>query len=454
MLQWDALAASLPSNLQLAIHAISSCEDPLKSASEQDLLVKRADHVFGDAVFFVSQTICSLVELYLHWLQCCEGLSAMGQVRPVAYVQCLEARLSIRELNRLCLNHTRDVDIVAKQLKNNTFRHTIMVQDDNIAPLSEIAKAMSDGIRIRTSLCIGWSSRQSSQLRAAYIRHQESRSATHFHIRPTAKMAEVVAKEGVDLVETLVATNRHRLRGSPFVKALANYFGYYYGTKPYSSLHKGERTRKMTGLQCSMMLRDSLARSTSLTLESKRWLTKEVMTKCLKWNHGKFQALSRNARLALDLHHSKLQESAGFLRLQEYGPFCVLCYSRPFQTHLDCDKHAVCGKCINHMVQLNKLDCPVCLPRPQLHDTGRPGHSRGRILSLDGGGVKGFLQLEVLRMIESEIGLDLPLYRFFDLVVGTSIGESAIPGVDPCLTFRRWSHSTRSWSKAVVRRCL
>jgi patatin-like phospholipase/acyl hydrolase len=51
------------------------------------------------------------------------------------------------------------------------------------------------------------------------------------------------------------------------------------------------------------------------------------------------------------------------------------------------------------------------------------GYSRGRVLALDGGGVRGHIQLEILALLEREIGLDLPLRYFFDLIVGTSIGE-------------------------------
>ncbi|KAK6511351.1 hypothetical protein TWF481_000271 [Arthrobotrys musiformis] len=52
----------------------------------------------------------------------------------------------------------------------------------------------------------------------------------------------------------------------------------------------------------------------------------------------------------------------------------------------------------------------------------RPQLSGIRILSLDGGGVRGIVQLTVLQRLESVIGLGLPIGRFFDLIVGTSTG--------------------------------
>ena len=53
----------------------------------------------------------------------------------------------------------------------------------------------------------------------------------------------------------------------------------------------------------------------------------------------------------------------------------------------------------------------------------RPKPSGVRLLSLDGGGVRGVVQLEILRRLEAEIGLGLPITDFVDLIVGTSSGE-------------------------------
>lgn len=43
-------------------------------------------------------------------------------------------------------------------------------------------------------------------------------------------------------------------------------------------------------------------------------------------------------------------------------------------------------------------------------------------LSLDGGEVRGIVELEVMQRLEEEIGLKIPLWSFFDLIVGTSAG--------------------------------
>ncbi|OQU96994.1 hypothetical protein CLAIMM_02999 [Cladophialophora immunda] len=45
-----------------------------------------------------------------------------------------------------------------------------------------------------------------------------------------------------------------------------------------------------------------------------------------------------------------------------------------------------------------------------------------RILTLDGGGVRGIIELALIQKIEQRTGLGLPIAEFFDLVVGTSTG--------------------------------
>lgn len=45
------------------------------------------------------------------------------------------------------------------------------------------------------------------------------------------------------------------------------------------------------------------------------------------------------------------------------------------------------------------------------------------VLSVDGGGVRGVAVLETLRALEREIGLPVPLQRFFSMASGVSSGE-------------------------------
>jgi hypothetical protein len=45
-----------------------------------------------------------------------------------------------------------------------------------------------------------------------------------------------------------------------------------------------------------------------------------------------------------------------------------------------------------------------------------------RVLTLDGGGIKGIVELTILEKIEQRVGLKVPICDLFDLIVGTSTG--------------------------------
>lgn len=61
------------------------------------------------------------------------------------------------------------------------------------------------------------------------------------------------------------------------------------------------------------------------------------------------------------------------------------------------------------------------VPRPETLHANLPPDGIYRILSLDGGGAKGFYTLGVLKEIEGMLGC--PLYKRFDLIFGTSTGS-------------------------------
>ena len=90
--------------------------------------------------------------------------------------------------------------------------------------------------------------------------------------------------------------------------------------------------------------------------------------------------------------------------------------------------HAFCLECIQELVQdhplphqLKDIKCPIHKQLQSFSPRLLPRQSGCRILSLDGGGVKGLAQLIMLKHIEQRC-FKIPLIHLFDLVVGTSIG--------------------------------
>lgn len=71
--------------------------------------------------------------------------------------------------------------------------------------------------------------------------------------------------------------------------------------------------------------------------------------------------------------------------------------------------------------RLIKIHCPFHRSLQSFAPRLLPFESGYRILSLDGGGVKGLAQLVALRRIEKKC-FNIPMIQLFDLIVGTSIG--------------------------------
>ena len=125
-----------------------------------------------------------------------------------------------------------------------------------------------------------------------------------------------------------------------------------------------------------------------------------------------------------DRHIDTLTKNSGFLRSQQYGALCCFCFARPWTRLSRCSVHGVCDSCSFQILERIGHECIICDSEVVTHAWKNDREAeRGRILALDGGGVRGLIQLEVLAMLEEEIGLNLPLRCFFDLIVGTSIGE-------------------------------
>jgi hypothetical protein len=143
---------------------------------------------------------------------------------------------------------------------------------------------------------------------------------------------------------------------------------------------------------------------------------------------------SKTPRLARAFFHALFGRLFSDLSFSATNDPCYGClFGRP-EYKLPCD-HYICQECLVDFDQKEKtgpyhialhLNC-VCCGAPTLRQgykaPVRPQISGLRILSLDGGGVRGIIQLVTLQRLESLIDLDLPLGQFFDLIVGTSAGK-------------------------------
>jgi hypothetical protein len=105
---------------------------------------------------------------------------------------------------------------------------------------------------------------------------------------------------------------------------------------------------------------------------------------------------------------------------------CFGCLQVPPNTVLAC-RHAFCFDCIRELAnsplphRLQVILCPFHKSSERFAPRLLPIEAGYRILSLDGGGVKGLAELVILRHIEKRC-FEIPTVELYDLIVGTSIG--------------------------------
>ena len=67
-------------------------------------------------------------------------------------------------------------------------------------------------------------------------------------------------------------------------------------------------------------------------------------------------------------------------------------------------------------------NCILCVTRGKLLTRLKPATAGARILSVDGGGVRGVVPLEFLGLLQEQIGSDLQVQDLFEQAFGTSSG--------------------------------
>ncbi|KAI0179862.1 FabD/lysophospholipase-like protein [Hypoxylon sp. FL1284] len=125
---------------------------------------------------------------------------------------------------------------------------------------------------------------------------------------------------------------------------------------------------------------------------------------------------------------------------------CLCCLRELPECALPCG-HVLCLPCIQiYGVRTSRTTveisrCPLhvrdVIASPPWVVATKPRHAGSRVLCLDGGGIRGVTQLQVLTELEKVLGSDLPIQLFFDLMVGTNTGGM----IAIALGVKKWSVS-------------
>ncbi|KAF7547599.1 hypothetical protein G7Z17_g7633 [Cylindrodendrum hubeiense] len=157
----------------------------------------------------------------------------------------------------------------------------------------------------------------------------------------------------------------------------------------------------------------------------------------------------------MDLFNGLYAEDLGS-RLNVRARVCYAClFGRP-EYAFPCG-HIICFDCVREFDQTAPKEtypgtamhkgCVLCGSQENKFGTWpyfvdyRPDLSGIRLLSLDGGGVRGIIQLSIIARLDRFINLDIPFGELFDLIVGTSAGGLIALGlgthnfsVEECIT--------------------
>lgn len=144
---------------------------------------------------------------------------------------------------------------------------------------------------------------------------------------------------------------------------------------------------------------------------------------------AQYQALGT----AHDWHQKQLARNYSTLRTKFSNNTCFSCFRRRPQYGFPCG-HLVCQNCIRTFSPKSSHDpwtyvpqlCHICgQDSPIISIRIFPDTSRLRVLSIDGGGIRGAAPIGFLKALQDEIGIPhYNVYRSFDVMVGTSSGDS------------------------------
>lgn len=150
--------------------------------------------------------------------------------------------------------------------------------------------------------------------------------------------------------------------------------------------------------------------------------------------YAKGGLLDSDEKIALRLHRQNIYDfysGIGDPQDMVSHSTCFCCLMEVPEHPLPCG-HVLCSACVQaYGKSTNKCIvemayCPLHMDQTRwssVHQIKFKHKAAGtRVLCLDGGGIRGIVELEVLRAIEQALGGEIPIQAFFDLIVGTSTG--------------------------------
>jgi len=173
------------------------------------------------------------------------------------------------------------------------------------------------------------------------------------------------------------------------------------------------------------------------TIERIEDLFLEAYTKLYSSQTRDFKVQSRRQVTKLREDHlaGPLMAASDVWKKIKSNKTCLTCLQSVPDHVLPCG-HVYCEECVKEFGHLSAhYECAVVMSHCILCRASfregftqlvklKPRCAGVRILTLDGGGVRGVIEIAVLQRLEHQMGLNLHVREIFDLIMGTSTGKS------------------------------
>ena len=170
-----------------------------------------------------------------------------------------------------------------------------------------------------------------------------------------------------------------------------------------------------------------------------------------------FTSVDQGFETSAQVHVSNLRSHPAHWSQLKSHATCLFCLRRRPEHVLTCE-HAICDIClivfgdavIGKEAHFELRSCILCETGGSVVARLKPSTAGARILTDDGGGIRGVVPLEFLRLLQGLLGPDLPVQDLFEQAFGTSSGKhSKFDIMGRILRVIRWSHSSRTFCQSL-----
>ena len=416
--------------------------DFASEADEEPCRSIQADHLLSDAVCFVGDSTGAIVDTYLDWVASCGVDFAVEKNKPFAYVWVVHEDTNRQQARDdflyKCLENRKASNRSRSELIYDAFQDLEVL---TVAKIDEIVSTLRRAANIarlqREAAGKLWSVSDFDSIREQFERNAGDQASGAFSIASAITSPWVCFDGGESFNKVLFGESGSVASVRAHTTLIASYLSRHAEQTCHWKFRPEERRRgtnkkshfSESHFDCRYRAEmEAIIKSTHLNATNTEV---DVIVHQLR-QQFRTALIGATTDNSFSRHIAKIEGHGTYLRSKSFGYSCATCLVNEWDTLLPCGDHGMCHACLREHTGYCYDTCTVVIHKCYICDTYfdnweaqlNPPSLRGSILALDGGGVRGLIQLEILKCIEEEIGVDVPLVHFFDLIVGTSIGMS------------------------------